>query len=155
VLVSSIYCVRIARSRRNGPCKISGPYLISLIICRKSPPVVNGRIDWATIADTCGIGEEITEELKKQLRPGFDSITRWLGAPAALEDVRPPRPKTELPRPDIPTTTSTTSSAPKRERLDSVDTTVQGGARGKVIESGLGSRLVWKGGVHWCSTRST
>ncbi|MDQ0564273.1 hypothetical protein QO004_006091 [Rhizobium mesoamericanum] len=33
------------------------PYLISLIIYRKSPPMQNGRIDWTTTVGACGIEE--------------------------------------------------------------------------------------------------
>ncbi|CAN7675415.1 hypothetical protein LJR255_005325 [Pararhizobium sp. LjRoot255] len=64
-------------------------FLISLIVCRKAPPLLNGRIDWTTIAHTCGLGQELTAELKKQLRLGLDAIIRWLGSPPAAEDVRP------------------------------------------------------------------
>ncbi|OWV72884.1 hypothetical protein ATY76_08795 [Rhizobium sp. R339] len=37
-----------------GPGDIK-PYLISLIIYRKPPPLLNGRLDWTTIAEACGI----------------------------------------------------------------------------------------------------
>lgn len=57
------------------------PYLINLIIDRKSPPVLNGRIDWITIRQACEIETELSPDLKKQLRPGLDAIIRWLGAP--------------------------------------------------------------------------
>ncbi|MBB6219395.1 hypothetical protein GGE66_000339 [Rhizobium leguminosarum] len=63
------------------------PFLISLIIYRKPPPILNGRIDWTTIGQACGIETELTAELKKELRPGLDAITRWLGASPA-EDVQ-------------------------------------------------------------------
>jgi hypothetical protein len=59
------------------------PYLASLIIYRKSPPLLNGHIDWTTIGQACGIEADLTAELKKQLRPGLDAIIRWLGAPPA------------------------------------------------------------------------
>lgn len=58
------------------------PYLASLIIYRKSPPLLNGHIDWTMISQACGIEAELTAELKKQLRPGLDAIIRWLGASA-------------------------------------------------------------------------
>lgn len=68
------------------------PYLASLIIYRKSPPVLNGHIDWTTVGQACGIEDELTEKLKKQLRPGLDAIIRWLGAPPAAEERWPPTP---------------------------------------------------------------
>ncbi len=67
------------------------PYLTSLIIYRKSPPLLNGRIDWTMISQACGIEAELTAELKSQLRPGLDAIIRWLGAPPAAEERRPPK----------------------------------------------------------------
>ena len=60
-------------------------YLASLIIYRKSPPLLNGHIDWKLIGQACGIEAELTAELKKQVRPGLDAIIRWLGAPPATE----------------------------------------------------------------------
>lgn len=45
------------------------PYLISLIICRKRPPILNGRLDWTAIGEACGIESEMTAELRKHLRP--------------------------------------------------------------------------------------
>nr|WP_246669746.1 hypothetical protein [Agrobacterium sp. B1(2019)] len=69
------------------------PYLASLIVYRKSPPLLNGRIDWTTIGQACGIEAELTVGLKKQLRPALDAIIRWLGAPPAAEERRPPKSK--------------------------------------------------------------
>jgi len=67
------------------------PYLVSLIIYRKSPPILNGRIDWTTIGQACGIDAELTAELKKHLRPGLEAIIRWLGTPRAAQDAQQPR----------------------------------------------------------------
>ena len=67
------------------------PYLASLIIYRKSPPLLNGHIDWTMISQACGIEAELTAELKKQLRPGLDAIIRWLGVPPAAEERRAPK----------------------------------------------------------------
>ncbi len=69
------------------------PYLSSLIIYRKSPPLLNGHIDWTMISQACGIEAELTAELKKQLRVGLDAIIRWLGAPPLTEERRPPKSK--------------------------------------------------------------
>ena len=60
----------------------------SLIIYRKSPPLLNGHIDWTAIGKACGLEAEFTAELKKQLRPGLDAIIRWLGTPPAMEQRR-------------------------------------------------------------------
>jgi hypothetical protein len=67
-----------------------------LIINRKPPPLLKGRIDWATIVQACGIEAELTAELKRQLRPCLDAIIRWLGAPPAAEDTRPTKPATRV-----------------------------------------------------------
>lgn len=72
------------------------PYLLSLIINRKPPPLLKGRSDWATIVQACGIEVELTAELKRQLRPCLDAIIRWLGAPPAAEDTRPTKPATRV-----------------------------------------------------------
>ncbi len=53
-------------------------YLISLIIYRKQPPILNSRLDWTAIGEACGIEDEMTTELRKQLRPALDAIIRWL-----------------------------------------------------------------------------
>ncbi|MCT7667791.1 hypothetical protein [Shinella kummerowiae] len=63
-------------------------YLVKLISHRRAPPLLNGRIDWAEIARACRLGGELTGDLKKQIRIALDAILRWLGAPAAAEDVR-------------------------------------------------------------------
>lgn len=49
-------------------------YLVSLIIYRKLPPLLNGHIDWTVIEQVCGIEAELTPSLKKQLRLGLDTI---------------------------------------------------------------------------------
>lgn len=65
------------------------PYLISLIIHRKTPPMRNGRIDWQAVADACGIEDEMTAELKKTVRSGLEAIVRWLDKERPAEDDRP------------------------------------------------------------------
>lgn len=64
-------------------------YLTSLVIYRQAPPMRNGRIDWQAIAGACGIEDEMTAELKKNLRPGLDAIIRWLDKERPAEDDRP------------------------------------------------------------------
>ncbi len=68
------------------------PFLVSLIIYRKSPPLLNGSIDWTIIGQACEIEAELTPVLKKQLRPGLDAIIRWLSALPAAEQRRPSKP---------------------------------------------------------------
>jgi len=83
----SKFCeVRIAPVASKRALENIKPYLISLIIYRKSPPLLNGRIDWTAIVDACGIGDELTADLKKQFRIALDAIIRWLGAPLVAED---------------------------------------------------------------------
>lgn len=67
------------------------PFLISLIIYRKRPPLRSGQFDWTAIGLACGVEAELTVELKKQLRPGLDAIMRWLDGPPAVEEQRPPK----------------------------------------------------------------
>lgn len=112
--------VRIAPATSKRVLENIRPYLVSLIIYRKSPPLLNGRINWTAIADACGIEEHLTMELKKQLHGQvLDAIIRWLGAPAALEDSRPSKPKSRAATPGMRAPTSTTSSTRKPQRMGS------------------------------------
>ena len=96
------------------------PYLISLIIYRKPPPILNGRIDWTTIAQACGIEDELTAELKKQLRLGLDAIIRWLGATPAADDERPKKPvaRTSKAKQVKPANAATSTRRPQRAAAD-------------------------------------
>lgn len=38
------------------------PFLLSLIIYRKSPPLLNGHIDWTAISQACGIEADLTPQ---------------------------------------------------------------------------------------------
>ncbi|MFB4374927.1 hypothetical protein RAC92_15280 [Agrobacterium sp. CR_3] len=89
----SEFCeIRIASIASRRALENIRPYLASLIVDRKSPPLLN-HIDWTMIGQACGIEAELTVELKTQLRPGLDAIIRWLGAPPAAEERRPPKSK--------------------------------------------------------------
>ncbi|MBB6219612.1 hypothetical protein GGE66_000556 [Rhizobium leguminosarum] len=88
-------------------------FLISLIIYRKSPPLLNGRLDWTTIGDSCGIEVEMTAELKNHLRPALDAILRWLRLPPAAENIRHSKPT----KPNHRTPAPTASSTRKPQRL--------------------------------------
>ncbi|MCW5712263.1 hypothetical protein [Shinella sp.] len=65
------------------------PYLVSLIIYRKMPPMRAGRIDWWILAETCGIEDDLTPRLKEKLRPGLEAIIRWIGKEASEAEDRP------------------------------------------------------------------
>ncbi len=97
------------------------PYLVSLIIYRKSPPLLNGRIDWTTIGQACGIEAELTTELKKQMRPGLDAIIRWLGAPPAVEDLKTLKRTLRSKKSDQDKKTTTASSIRKQHRVGEGD----------------------------------
>ncbi len=66
-------------------------YFIKLIADRMVPPLLNGRFDWTEISHACRLGEDLTGDLKKQIRIALDAILRWLGAPPVADDVRSPR----------------------------------------------------------------
>ncbi|WP_205925933.1 hypothetical protein [Rhizobium sp. P38BS-XIX] len=86
----SEFCeVRIAPITSKRVLENVRPYLISLIIYRKQPQILNGRLDWTAIGEACGIEGEMTAELRKQLRPALDAIVRWLKAAPIADDVPP------------------------------------------------------------------
>ncbi|WP_026173986.1 hypothetical protein [Martelella mediterranea] len=90
----SKFCeIRIAPVASKRTLEKIKPYLTSLVTYRESPPLRNGRIDWAAVSDGCGIEDEISADLKKQFRIALDAITRWLGAPALSEDGQAPKPR--------------------------------------------------------------
>jgi integrase len=99
----SDFCeVRIAPVASQRVLESIRPYLIGLVIHRRPPPIVSGRMDWAAIGQACGIENQLTAELKKALRPGLDAIIRWLGTPPVAEDILSAKPlaksKKALPR---------------------------------------------------------
>ncbi|QLL64262.1 hypothetical protein [Sinorhizobium mexicanum] len=91
-------------------------YLVSLIVHRKSPPLLNGRIDWTEIAHACRVGGELTGDLKKQVRIALDAILRWLGEPPVAEDIRSAKrmPRSSEPSQRISTTTAPSNRKPRR-----------------------------------------
>lgn len=90
--ISEFREVRIAPIASKRVLENVRPYLINLIIYRKRPPIMNGHLDWIAIGEVCGIDDEMTAELKRQLRPALDAIIRWLRAPPVAEVVSPPKP---------------------------------------------------------------
>ena len=111
--ISEFCKLRIAPIASRRVLETIRPYLVTLIIYRKSPTLLNGHIDWTTISQACGIEAELTAELKKQLRPGLDAIIRWLGAPPATEERRTPKPTV---RPDKMAPAKKTGSAPSTRK---------------------------------------
>ncbi len=63
-IISEFCEVRIAPIASKRVLENIPPYLMSLIIYRKSPPILNGRIDWMTTGQACEIEDEMTSELK-------------------------------------------------------------------------------------------
>lgn len=120
--ISEFCDVRIAPVASKRVLENIRPYLASLIIYRKSPPLSNGRIDWTTIAEACGIAHEMTAELKRQLRPGLDAIIRWLKTPPALEEVPRPKPTTGPSKSDQRAQGATTRATRNPGRMGSAET---------------------------------
>lgn len=87
--ISEFCDVRIAPISSKWALENVRRYLISLIIDRKPPPIINGHLDWTAIGEGCGIETEMSAELKKQLRSGLDAIIRWLRSPPINEDGSP------------------------------------------------------------------
>jgi len=65
-LKSSEFCeLRIAPITSRRVLVNIRPSLARLITYRKSPPLLNGRIDWTMFIQACGIEAGLTAELKK------------------------------------------------------------------------------------------
>ncbi|AYM60613.1 hypothetical protein [Agrobacterium fabrum] len=85
----STYCdVRIVPVAPDWVVDNLRAYLLALITFRKTPALANNRYDWRQIAHDCGIDEELTTALKKQLRPALDAIMRWLKEPPVEDDAQ-------------------------------------------------------------------
>lgn len=122
----SKFCeVRIAPVTSKRLLENIRPYLISLIIYRKSPPLQNRRIDWMAISHACGIEDELTADLKKQFRIALDAIIRWLGAPPASEDIRPMKRAQQSHKADQHRSTIITPSTRKPRRIGDDDSHAQ------------------------------
>lgn len=65
------------------------PYLASLIIYRKPPPMRMGRIDWQSVGEACGLADELSAGLKKNLQSGLEAIARWAEKELSKEDDQP------------------------------------------------------------------
>lgn len=92
----SDFCeVRIAPIASQRVLDSIRPYLIGLVIHRRPPPIVNGRMDWTAIGEACGIENQFTADLKKALRPGLDAVVRWLGEPPAADNIQSTKTRTK------------------------------------------------------------
>ena len=70
----SEFCeVRIAPISSKRVLENVRPYLVSLIIYRKRPPVVNGHLDWIAVGEACGIEDEMTADVVLHLIVRFHS----------------------------------------------------------------------------------
>lgn len=119
----SEFCeVRIAPIASKRVLENLRPYLISLIIYRKRPPILHGHLDWTAIGEACGVEDEMTAELRKQLRPALDAIMRWLKAPPVSEDAPPATQYTRMSKTEAVKKTAPVSSTrkPKRAAADGV-----------------------------------
>ncbi|WP_200847760.1 hypothetical protein [Rhizobium sp. 18055] len=124
----SEFCeVRIAPISSKPVLENVRPYLISLIIYRKKPPILNGHLDWIAIGEACGIGDDMTAVLRKQLRPALDAIIRWLKAPPVAEDVPPSKQSARTPKAEAVKKTATTSSTRKPQRAEADGVFTQNG----------------------------
>jgi integrase len=115
-------------------------YLTRLIIYRKRPPILNGHLDWTAIGDACGIEDDMTAELRKQLRPALDAIIRWLKAPPAAADVSSAKPSARTGEAEAVKKTAATSLTrkPLRAAADGVfvrNTSAQRGPAPKPISA--------------------
>ncbi|SOC81724.1 hypothetical protein SAMN05421890_0101 [Ensifer adhaerens] len=117
----SDFCeVRIAPVASQRVLESIRPYLIGLVVHRRPPPIVSGRMDWAAIGQACGIEGEMTAELKKQLRPGLDAIIRWLGTPPVAEDILSAKPRAKTKKPIPRKSETVTRSRPQQIRSDKI-----------------------------------
>ncbi len=114
--ISEFCKVRIAPISSKRVLENVCPYLISLIIYRKRPPILNGHLDWTAIGEACGIEADMTAELKKQLRPALDAIIRWLKAPPVAEDAPPVRQAARASKAETVKKTAPVSSTRKPQR---------------------------------------
>ncbi|MFN7026080.1 MAG: hypothetical protein ACK4QP_16525, partial [Pseudorhizobium sp.] len=127
----SDFCeVRIAPIASQRVLESIRPYLIGLVIHRRLPPIVSGRMDWTAIGQACGIDGELTAELKKQLRPGLDAIIRWLGTAPVAEDILSAKPRAKSKK-TIPRKSETvTRSRPRQILSDKTPATSSSVPRG-------------------------
>lgn len=88
--ISDFCDVRIAPIVSRRALENIRPYLTSLVIYRKHPPMRTGRIDWQSVSDACGLDGELTAGLKMNLQAGLEAITRWIDSERSKEVERSP-----------------------------------------------------------------
>ncbi|WP_261335810.1 hypothetical protein [Rhizobium leguminosarum] len=75
----SEFCeVRIAPIAPKRVLEKIRPYLMSLIIYRKPPPILNGRIDWMTIGQACGIEDPFDGRVEEGAAMPSQIALAWL-----------------------------------------------------------------------------
>jgi hypothetical protein len=129
--ISEFCKVRIAPISSKRVLENVRPYLI---IYRKRPPILNGHLDRTTIGEACGVEDDMTAALRKQLRPALDAIIRWLKAPPVAEVVPPSKQSARTANAEAVKKTATTSSTrkPQRAEADGVFTQNETTQRGPV-----------------------
>ncbi|MET3616147.1 integrase [Rhizobium aquaticum] len=107
-------------------------YLISLIVHRKAPPRLNGRIDWMEITIATGIDDQWKGEFKREVRIALDAIIRWLGAPPVLEDrqIRALSPRQGYTDQDIPQIKGSSTRKPRRDGEEFAEADFRATSRG-------------------------
>ena len=111
--ISAFCALRIAPITSKRAAETIRSYLTNLILTRRMPPLLKGRLDWAAIAHACRVSSELTGDLKKQMRIALDAILRWLGAPPVVEDTRSPKQISRSREPDRRKSAGTASSTRK------------------------------------------
>ena len=119
--ISKFCALRIAPITSKRSLSNVEAYLVKLIAHRRAPPLLNGRIDWAEIAQACRLGSDLTGDLKQQIRIALDAILRWLGAPPAAGEVRSTRRIARSQDPDQRKPAVTPSSTRKPRRVGEDD----------------------------------
>lgn len=127
----SDFCeVRIAPIASQRVLESIQPYLVGLVIHRRPPPIISGRMDWTAIGEACGIENQLTADLKKALRPGLDAIIRWLGEPPTADDIQSTKTRTKSRNTVRRKVETTTRSRPRQILSDKTPATSSSVPRG-------------------------
>lgn len=119
--ISKFCALRIAPIASKSSLSNVEAYLLKLIVHRRTPPLLNGSIDWAEIAQACQLGSDLTGDLKQQIRIALDAILRWLGAPPVAGESRSAKRGARSQDPDQQKPAATASSTRKPRRIGDDD----------------------------------
>jgi len=86
--ISSFCDVRIAPLVSTRDLENIKLYLSRLIARQTHPPMRMSRVEWQAICNACGLKEEMTPELKKNLQPGLEAVVRWIAQKKVKDDDR-------------------------------------------------------------------